>query len=59
MMAKLQRIDILMVTDLGDFESEMIGFNKISMDRAKTLVKNAVGSVAAIPHANLLVKTTG
>lgn len=56
MMAKLQRINILVVTDLDDAVCEFIGFEKIAMERAKTLVRQSGGSVAAIPDAGLLVK---
>jgi len=59
MMSKLQRIDILMVTDLGDAESKRIGVEKITMEQAKTLVKQSIGSVATIPDAGLLVKASG
>ena len=56
MMSKLQRINILMVTDLSDSESKTIGFEKISMDQAQKLAKQSTGTVAAIPDAGLLVK---
>ncbi|MFC1814330.1 nickel-dependent lactate racemase [Thermodesulfobacteriota bacterium] len=58
MMAKLQRINILMVTELGDAESKHIGFEKISMDQLKKRGKQSTGSIAAIPDAGLLVKIT-
>ena len=59
MMAKLQRITILVVTDLDDAVCERIGFEKVAMDHAKTIIKLSSGSVAAIPNAGLLVKVTG
>ncbi len=59
MMSKLQRINIFLVTDLNDSASKNIGFEKISMDKAINLVKQATGSIAAIPNAGLLVKVPG
>ncbi|MFC1515971.1 nickel-dependent lactate racemase [Thermodesulfobacteriota bacterium] len=58
MMAKLQRINILVVTDLEDAVCERIGFEKATMEHAKTLVKQSTGPVAAIPNAGLVVKVT-
>jgi nickel-dependent lactate racemase len=59
MMAKLQRIRILMVTDLGEALCRTIGVEKISMDQARTCVKESTGSLAAIPNAGMLVKIPG
>ncbi len=56
MMSKLQRIKILMVTELSDSVCESMGVEKISMDRAKIHVKHSSGSLAAIPNADLLIK---
>ena len=58
MMSKLQRINILMVTDLSDSESQTIGFEKISMDQALKRARQSTGDIAAIPNAGLLVKIT-
>lgn len=58
MMAKLQRINILVVTELGETVCERIGFERVAMDHAKTLIKQSTGSVAAIPNADLVVKIT-
>ncbi|MCJ7538121.1 MAG: nickel-dependent lactate racemase [Desulfobacterales bacterium] len=59
MMSKLNRIRILMVTQLSDSFCKTIGIEKISMDQAKLLVKQSTDSVAAIPNAGLVVKTAG
>jgi nickel-dependent lactate racemase len=59
MMSKLQRINILIVTDLSDSESKTIGFEKISMDQALKRVRHSTGAVAAIPAAGLLVQVSG
>jgi hypothetical protein len=59
MMSKLNRIRILMVTTLSDSICRTIGVEKISMDRAKLLVKQSTGPVAAIPNAGILVRTPG
>jgi nickel-dependent lactate racemase len=56
MMSKLQRINILMVTELSDSERKTIGFEKILMDQAQKQVRQSTGTVAAIPDAGLLVK---
>jgi nickel-dependent lactate racemase len=56
MMSKLQRIKIFLVTDLSDSVCETMGVEKISMDTAKTLVKQSTTSMAVIPNAGLLVK---
>ncbi|MFC1488733.1 nickel-dependent lactate racemase [Thermodesulfobacteriota bacterium] len=56
MMSKLQRISILMVTDLSDSESKTIGFEKISMDQVLNRVRQSIGAVAVIPDAGLVVK---
>ena len=57
MMSKLKRIRILMVTKLSDSICKTIGIEKISMDHVKLLVKQSIGSVAAIPNAGILVRT--
>ena len=59
MMSKLNRIRILMVTQLSDPICKTIGVEKISPDQAKLLAKQSIGSVAAIPNAGLVVKTAG
>ncbi len=59
MMAKSKRIRILMVSALNDAICKTVGVEKISMERAKELVKKSTGSIAAIPDAALLVKTEG
>jgi len=59
MMAKLKRIRILMVTDLGEAPCRTIGVEKISMDQARMIVKESTGSLAAIPNAGILVRTSG
>ena len=56
MMSKLQRINILMVTELSDAVCETVGVEKISMDRAKMDVKPFSGSLAVIPNADQLIK---
>ena len=56
MMSKLQRIKILLVTDLSDSVCDTMGVEKISMDKAKTLVEHSTNSMAVIPNASLLVK---
>jgi nickel-dependent lactate racemase len=56
MMAKLQRIRILMVTNLDETLCRTIGVEKISMDQAKMFVKKSTGSLAVIPNASMLVK---
>jgi lactate racemase len=56
MMSKLQRIRILMVTELSDRVCESIGIEKISMDQARMFVKESTGSLVAIPNAGMLVK---
>ncbi|MGA8181535.1 MAG: lactate racemase domain-containing protein [Desulfobacterales bacterium] len=56
MMTKLQRIRILIVTNLDDTICRTIGVEKISMDQAKTVVKKSIGSLAIIPNASMLVK---
>ncbi len=59
MMSKLQRINILMVTQLSGSVCETIGVEKISMNQAKMHVKQSSGSLAAIPNAGVLVKAFG
>ncbi len=59
MMSKLQRIKILMVTELSDSVCETMGVEKISMDRAKMEVNQFSGSLAVIPNGDLLVKRLG
>jgi len=59
MMSKLQRINILMVTQLSDSVCETIGVEKISMNQAKMHVEQSSGSLAAIPNAGVLVKAFG
>lgn len=59
MMAKLNRIRILMVTTLSDSICRTIGVEKISMDQVRPLVKQPTGSVAAIPNAGILVRIPG
>ncbi|MEJ2655788.1 MAG: nickel-dependent lactate racemase [Desulfobacterales bacterium] len=56
MMAKLQRIRILMVTDLDETICRTINVEKISMDHAERLAIQSTGSFAAIPNAGMLVK---
>ncbi len=56
MMAKSQRIRILMVTDLDEKRCRTIGIEKISMDQAKTFINESTGPLAAIPNAGILVK---
>ncbi len=56
MMFKLQRIKVLMVTDLSDSVCNKIGVEKISMDRAKLLAEKSSESIAAIPNAGILVR---
>lgn len=56
MMSKLQRIRILMVTELNDSVCGTMGVEKISVDQAKMEVKQFSGSLAVIPNADLLVK---
>jgi lactate racemase len=58
MMSKLQRIKILMVTELSDSVCGTVGVEKISVDQAKTEVKQFSGSLAVIPNADLLIKRT-
>lgn len=58
MMAKLQRINILAVSDLEYAVCEHIGFKRVTMEHAKTLIKQSTGSIAAIPNADLVVKIT-
>ncbi|MGD9106320.1 MAG: nickel-dependent lactate racemase [Desulfobacterales bacterium] len=57
MMSKLQRVEVLMVTKLSDSVCRTMGVEKISMDRAKMHVKQSDGSLAAIPNADLLIKS--
>lgn len=59
MMSKLQRIRILMVTKLSDSICKTIGVEKISMDQVKLLVKQSIGSLAAIPNAGILIRIPG
>lgn len=59
MMSKLNRIRILMVTKLSDSICKTIGIEKISMDQAKLLVRQSIGSQAAIPNAGILVRIPG
>lgn len=59
MMSKLNRIRILMVTQLSDPICKTIGVEKISPDQAKLLAKQSIGSVAAIPNAGILVRIPG
>jgi lactate racemase len=59
MMTKSKRIRILMVTELSDSICKTIGIEKISMERANTLVKRSNGPIAAVPNAALLVKSQG
>jgi lactate racemase len=56
MMAKLQRIRILMVTDLDERLCRSIGVEKISVNQAKTFIKESTESLAAVPNAGMLVK---
>ncbi|MGA7146142.1 MAG: lactate racemase domain-containing protein [Desulfobacterales bacterium] len=56
MMAKSQRIRILMVTDLDEKRCRTIGVEKISVDQAKTFINGSAGPLAAIPNAGMLVK---
>ena len=55
MMSKLRRINISIVTDLNDSHAETIGFEKISIEQAHKLAKQAHGATAVIPNASLLV----
>jgi len=59
MMSKSERIRILMVTTLSDSVCKTIGVEKISMDQVKLLVKQPIGSVAAIPNSGILVRMPG
>jgi hypothetical protein len=45
-----------MVTTLSESICKTIGIEKISMDQAKLLVKQSIGSLAAIPNASILVR---
>jgi nickel-dependent lactate racemase len=56
MMSKLQRLKIFLVTDLSDSVCDTMGVEKISMDKAKTLVEQSTNSMAVIPNASFLVK---
>jgi nickel-dependent lactate racemase len=56
MMAKLKRIRILMVTELSDSICQTIGIEKISLNQAKHMLKQPIGSLAAIPNAGILVR---
>jgi len=58
MMSKTKRIRILIATELSDSVCKTIGIEKISMDRVKSLVKQSTGSLAAIPHAGILVRVS-
>lgn len=57
-MEKLKRINISLVTEINEAESQIIGFNKISMETAKQLVWDSDYPVAILPNASLLVKTS-
>jgi len=59
MMSKSERIRILMVTELSESICKTIGIEKISMDQVKILVKQSIGSVAAIPNGGILVRIPG
>jgi nickel-dependent lactate racemase len=59
MMSKLKRIRTLMVTELNDSICKTIGIEKISMDQVKLLMKQSMGSAAAIPDAGILVRIPG
>ncbi len=58
MMEKLKRINISLVTEIGDTESGIIGFDKISMETARQIVGDSDFTVAIIPNASLLVNTS-
>jgi lactate racemase len=59
MMSKSNRIRILLVTELSGSICKTIGVEKITMDQAKSLVKQSMGSMAAIPNAGILVRIPG
>lgn len=56
MMSKLERIQILIATELGDSLAKVIGFKKITLEDAQRMAHYLDGSVAVIPNASLLVK---
>jgi len=59
MMSKTGRINISMVTELLDDDTETINVLKISLEQAVNMVKDCKDSLAVIPNASLLVNING
>ncbi|OQY45002.1 MAG: hypothetical protein B6242_11440 [Anaerolineaceae bacterium 4572_78] len=58
MMEKLGRINIHIVTEIGDATSRKIGFNKISISESKAMLKKvSSSSMAVIENASLSVRS--
>jgi nickel-dependent lactate racemase len=56
MMSKLERIRILVATQLEESVADSIGFEKIAVKDALRMAENTKGSLAVIPNAGLVVK---
>jgi len=56
MMSKLERIRILVVTELSDDLAKSIGFENITVEEAQRTAEKSNGRVAVIPNAGLLVR---
>lgn len=59
MMAKLQRIDITVVTAMEPAVAEMVGFQHRSADQVRDMVRRYQGRMAVVPNASLLVPAVG
>jgi len=56
MMSKLERIRILVVTEIGDALAKTIGFEKLTGEAAQRMAEKCNGRVAVIPNAGMLVR---
>jgi len=56
MMSKLERIQILVATELSDAFTKSIGFEKITGEEAQRMAGKLNGRVAVIPNASMLVR---
>lgn len=59
MMAKLQRIDIGLVTEIDPDPAGTIGFERLSADQVQKILARHRGTLAVIPNAGLLVARAG